>query len=603
MQSKTSTKAQKSGHASVLGRLSISQSILVVTMGIVTLGLTVSGIVYFALFSSTSRALIEAQSREINKQIVLNFESYIESIIETANYLQYSSHKQDIAQDYSTLQRLYQLNSEIKKDVPALFLFDAKGNKLLGDALRPMPAKHIARAPWFLRAMEEPAIFHFSPVGETSLARGHNAEVVSLSKQISYIRNGLSHRGVLRIELNFQVIRNLASTTDLGLGGHLLIISDDDSLVYSSSRSLELTEDSLNAAVSHILGGMKTHIGTYHLFMNINTLEYTRWRIATFINIDGIDAIRRSMISGMLIILAAFMILTAVTSGFLSLRISRPVRELQRIMRAIEEGGIFTDIKVNGQREIVMLGQSFHSMIITIRELMDRVVAEQREKRKTELRALQNQINPHFLYNSLDSIVWLAEHNRSEDVITAVVALARFFRISISRGATFIPVADEIAHVKNYLTIQAIRYSGRFTYTFHIDEKLLGRKVMKLILQPLVENAIHHGIEDEGGIIEIFGFMKEQFMTFEVRNSGYGLTEGKIAAIHALLDRQPLSGESPSRNHGTGGREEGVGLRNVHQRLKLYYGEEAGLRFSSIADEWTIVTLRIPLNVHGQEDK
>ncbi|MDF1569374.1 MAG: histidine kinase, partial [Spirochaetaceae bacterium] len=199
-------------------------------------------------------------------------------------------------------------------------------------------------------------------------------------------------------------------------------------------------------------------------------------------------------------------------------------------------------------------------------------------------RALQNQINPHFLYNSLDSIVWLAEHDRSEDVITTVVALARFFRISISKGNTFIPVRDEIDHVKNYLKIQTVRYADRFQYFFHIDERLMDRNVMKLILQPLVENAIYHGMDEQGGVIEVNGSLDGKMMRFEVKNTGYGLTAARIREIHRHLD-----GQDDLDN------DIGIGLKNVHQRLKLYYGEQAGLRFSSLADEYTEVTVRIPI--------
>jgi two-component system sensor histidine kinase YesM len=215
---------------------------------------------------------------------------------------------------------------------------------------------------------------------------------------------------------------------------------------------------------------------------------------------------------------------------------------------------------------------------------MERVVDEQRDKRKTELRALQNQINPHFLYNSLDSIVWLAEHERSEDVVTTVIALARFFRISISKGATFILVREEIDHVKNYLTIQSIRYVDKFSYAFDIDERMMTMKVMKLILQPLVENAIHHGLVEDDGFIEIKGRLENGWMLFDVRNTGYGLTESRIAEIHDHLDGRDGSGSGF-----------GVGLRNVQQRLKLYYGESAGLRFSGQPDEDTVVTVRIPV--------
>ena len=572
--------------------LSIGQSILAVTMSVVALVLLISSTVYFSVFSERTEALIESQSREINKQIILNFEVYIEDIIETANYIQLASASLDAAGDYSELQDLYLLNTQLKRDVVAIFLFDERGRQVLGDPTSPRHSVFVPESRWFTGALSNSAIFHFLATGARSIGLDRADEVISVSKEVSYLRDGVVRTGVLMIELNFRVIRNLADMTDLGDGGHILIIDDDDSLIYSSEDPFDLSASSFPMAVDQVLGGATGEIGGHRLHMNINTLGHTRWRIATFANIDEFDAIRRSTLSLMLVIFGVVIIVTAVIASLISARIARPIHQLQTIMGRIEKGDIDTEVTVTGQKEIVMLGRSFNSMIRRIRELMDRLVGEQREKRKTELRALQNQINPHFLYNSLDSIVWLAEHDRSDDVITAVVALARFFRISISRGATFIPVADEISHVENYLTIQAIRYAGKFTYSFDVEDEMRGRKVMKLILQPLVENAIHHGIEDEGGVIRIGGRLDGDYMVFEVTNSGYGLTEARIADIHALLEGRPAVEEAEGI---------GVGLRNVYQRLKLYYGKDADLKFASVADESTIVTVRIPSSPEAGE--
>ena len=571
--------------------LSIGQTILAATMSIVALVLVISSVVYLSVFSSRTEALVESQSREINKQIVLNYESYIKSIIETANYLQTSFHTLDVERDSRELQDLFLLNSQLKRDVVALFLFDEEGRHVLGDEISPLHVVFVPESQWFLGALEDSSIYHFLSIGANSVSRKRSDEVISVSKQVNFTRNGLSYTGVLLIELNFQVIRDLAAMTELGEGGHILIMDDDDSLIYTSEIPYSLTGQSMKMAEGLVLGGAPGEIGGHELYLNINTLGHTRWRIATLTNIDELNAVRRGIFRMMVIVFVAFMAVTSGIGALLSMRISRPVRQLQAIMRRIEEGEINIEVTVTGQKEIVMLGQSFNSMLHRIRELMDRLVGEQREKRKTELRALQNQINPHFLYNSLDSIVWLAEHDRSDDVITAVVALARFFRISISRGATYIDVRDEIAHVRNYLTIQSIRYAGKFVYEFDVSDGIMEEKVMKLILQPLVENAIHHGIEDEGGQIRISGMKKDGFLVFEVRNTGYGMTESRIREIHTHLKASADTGENSV----------GVGLRNVYQRLKLYYGEEADLLFTSLPDESTIVTLKIPvLNQEGR---
>ena len=241
-------------------------------------------------------------------------------------------------------------------------------------------------------------------------------------------------------------------------------------------------------------------------------------------------------------------------------------------MLMIEKGDFSHPIEPSGQKEIALLAQSFNSMVMKVQELMARLVAQQKEKRKTEFRALQNQINPHFLYNTLDSIVWLAEHRRHKDVTTAVVSLARFFRISISKGETFITVDDELSHAQNYLTIQSIRYVDKFTYSMDIQDGMRKLKVMKLILLPLVENAIYHGAGDADGHIEdISGRIEDDFLVFRVRNSGYGISED---TVHKMYDTMKGGQERPS-----------VRIREVYQRLKLYYGESAEVLISSEPDE------------------
>ena len=253
----------------------------------------------------------------------------------------------------------------------------------------------------------------------------------------------------------------------------------------------------------------------------------------------------------------------------------------------IEKGDFSHPLEPSSQKEIALLAQSFNSMVMKVQELMARLVAQQKEKRKTEFRALQNQINPHFLYNTLDSIVWLAEHRRHKDVTTAVVSLARFFRISISKRETFITVDDELSHAQNYLTIQSIRYVDKFTYSMDIQDGMRKLEVMKLILLPLVENAIYHGAGDADGHIEdISGRIEDDFLVFRVRNSGYGISED---TVHKMYDTMKGGQERPS-----------VRIREVYQRLKLYYGESAEVLISSEPDESITVSLFIPKSINGE---
>jgi two-component system sensor histidine kinase YesM len=214
---------------------------------------------------------------------------------------------------------------------------------------------------------------------------------------------------------------------------------------------------------------------------------------------------------------------------------------------------------------------------------MDTILVEQKEKRKTEFIALQTQINPHFLYNTLDSIVYLSENHMNDEVVEMVVALSKFFRISISRGKNIILLSEELEHARNYLLIQQIRYNKKFTFEFDIDEKVKNYKVVKLILQPLIENAIYHGINTEynEGKIQIRAFEKNHKLHLEIEDDGYGITPEKIEELKVGFKDQSKA--------------KSVGVRNVYQRLQLYYGAESEFIIESELDVKTIIRLIIPI--------
>jgi two-component system sensor histidine kinase YesM len=568
--------------------ISIGMNIFLMTLSIVSVVLLLTSFLFLVVFSGIIDDSVETQAREINKQIVMNFEGYINSVIETATYIQFASINLDAGRDSAALDELYQVNKEIKKDVVSIFLFDKEGRRVAGPALDFSFGGNVSGLPWFKSALDLKEIYNFSATQEKSVAQDRAELVISVSKAIDFVRNGKNETGILLIELNNATLTDLAGKTNLGNHGHLLILNDRGSLLYSSEPPPEeMTAYSAPLASRIFLGSRKVTIKNIDMFINVNTLMNTRWLIVTVSNINEIRNAMNHLSLLLAVIFLATIALSALVSGLISLRVSRPINQLKSAMLKIENGDFSVPVSVSGQREIVTLAHSFNSMVTNIQDLMGRLVSQQREKRKLELQVLQNQINPHFLYNTLDSIVWLAEHNRNPEVITTVVSLARFFRISISKGEIFIPVEDEISHVENYLTIQSIRYSNKFTYFIKVDDDIRKMKVMKLILQPLVENAIHHGIGDETGYIEITGIIRDGFLVFGVTNTGYGITDAKIGEMYETM---------------RGGQEHpSVGIRNVYQRLKLYYGETATITITSIPDESTTVSLLIPAQI--QEDQ
>ena len=264
-----------------------------------------------------------------------------------------------------------------------------------------------------------------------------------------------------------------------------------------------------------------------------------------------------------------------------------PIKKLHDVTTTITKNDLQALMTSDNVDEITELGMSFNIMIGKIRELLDSKIKEQENLKKAELRALQAQINPHFLYNTLDTIIWMAEDKKTDQVIDIVRALSCFFRISLSKGRDWITIGEEIERTRSYLTIQKMRYRDIMDYEIEMDEEVASNTTLKLILQPLVENALYHGIKNKrsGGTIRVRAKQRgEAEVLLEVEDNGIGFTSEKLAQVQAGLDDD--SGEIRL--------ESGFGIDNVNKRIKLYYGKQYGLSIKSEYQTGTCVRLVIP---------
>ena len=302
-----------------------------------------------------------------------------------------------------------------------------------------------------------------------------------------------------------------------------------------------------------------------------------------------------------------YMILLPCVIGFsimaawiISASIYIPIKKLHNVTATITKNDLQALMTRDNVDEITELGLSFNFMIGRIRELLAAKIKEQEHLKKAELRVLQAQINPHFLYNTLDTIIWLAEAHKTGEVIEIVRALSSFFRIALSKGQDWITIRQELEHVRSYLTIQKMRYRDILDYKIEVDEDILNGAILKLTLQPLVENALYHGIKNKrnGGVITVQARrMDQNGVLLEVQDNGVGFTPYKLAQI-----QEEINGDS----EGITLKESGFGLENVNKRVKLFYGKQYGLAINSHYLEGTQVTLSIPLkdnsNSHYEEE-
>jgi two-component system, sensor histidine kinase YesM len=296
-----------------------------------------------------------------------------------------------------------------------------------------------------------------------------------------------------------------------------------------------------------------------------------------------------------LILLPCVVAFSFAAAWIISTSIYVPIKKLHDVTATITKNDLQALVTSHNVDEITELGMSFNIMIGKIRQLLDSKIKEQENLQKAELKALQAQINPHFLYNTLDTIIWMAQAQKTDQVVNIVQALSNFFRIALSKGQDWITIGQEIEHVRCYLTIQKMRYHDILDYKIQVDEDILSGTILKLTLQPLVENAIYHGIKNKrnGGSITVCARRAEGGQVcLEIIDNGVGFTPYKLSKIQASLADETVDFSFS---------DSGFGLENVHKRIQLYYGKQYGLSVQSKYQEGTQVTVTIPLLVNTDQ--
>ena len=383
------------------------------------------------------------------------------------------------------------------------------------------------------------------------------------------------------LDLSFSKLSSYINNVGIGSRGYCFLLDTAGNLIYHPQQQLIYadlkSEDT--AALSGLADGIYDN-GT--VITCVNSVGESGWRVVGVSYVDElvdrnvVEMMRFSALLGVLVLGAALL-----TSWLLSHLLARPLQGLANAMGRFEaDADHFTYYPMGGIREVQELSDSFGHMVVRIQQLMVTVRQEEINLRKTELKALQAQINPHFLYNTLDSIAWMCEQGQNADAVKMVHALARLFRISISKGHELIPISREIEHAESYLQIQKYRYKNRFSYEFRADPECLPYLCNKITLQPILENAINHGLDlmVEEGHIQVEVCSDGEDILFRVIDDGVGMSADQVQAV---------------LSEGPGSRT-GIGIRNVNDRLKIYFGREYGLKITSVPDEGTCVEIRMP---------
>lgn len=552
---------------------------------------------YSRFVNQMQNMMVESAGQLLN-QTSIKLETYLRSMRRISDAMYYSVIKNmDLATD--------------TMDTQMNLLYEANKDNLISIACYTNDGRLVAAAPvatekenpditnqkWFLDAMEKMENIHFSTPHVQNLFDNTSYRyywVVSLSQAVELTNNGNSTLGVLLVDMNYSSIEQLLNKANTDNSSEYVYLMDGNGeIIYHPKQKLIYTnlygENNMEAAGYQDGSHVEVFQGEKRL-ITVKTVSYTGWKIVSVIPMSSFNMGLYGTRLFVIMLVALAVLATILLNQLVSASIVKPLQKLNASIKEWEAGNMNPDIYVGGTMEVEHLGRTLRSTVEQLKQLMEDMVVEQEEKRKSELDALQSQINPHFLYNTLDSIVWMIEGERYQDAVFMITQLASLFRISLSRGKTIIRIEDEIRHARNYMNIQKVRYKNIFTVDFEIEEEILSCCTVKLVIQPLLENAIYYGVEgmDGEGEIIIRGYRKEEDIYMEVCDNGLGMP-GEV--VEQLL----------TENNRVRGRGSGVGLINVHNRLKLCFGDSFGLEIESRPDEGTIVRIHLPAIPYSPE--
>jgi len=560
-----------------------------ITLSFIFIAVTIMLIVSLVLYNKFSKTAEEnafLNTQQIIEQMQFNLENYIKGMSDTFQVVDAKVAK---AHGIPSDRLMEQLNTiaMTREDIVSIDLFTADGQLVTGINNPEMRNNtRLTDQSWFKSALENPNHLTFSLPHIQNLFKEPYKWVVSMSKGVTIQRNGQWVDAVLLVDVNFKTLDDVFRTVSLGKKGYVYIIDESaGNIVYHPQQQLiyiGLKYENVEQALKFSYGKyMDVAEGETRLNV-VKTVSNIGWKIIGVSYLDEIVTTRKEISTFMIWLLVIVLFFILLISALMSARITQPIKRLKKSMEMVEKGHFDTYIHVRGADEVEQLSRRFNLMVSRVRELMDQSIHEQEVKRKNELEVLQSQINPHFLYNTLNSVVRMVGSGKNEEVVTTITSLSKFFRISLSKGKNIITVQEEIEHIRNYLIIQKMRYKDKFDYEIEVEEEALPYKTLKLIVQPIVENALYHGIEymaDEG-LIQISVKIVHERILFEIRDNGVGMSEETLKTI--------VNGQ------GKSAKGSGVGLRNVIERIKLYFGSSYGVTVESELEEGTTVKIWIP---------
>ena len=553
-------------------------------------------IVSGSIFLDHAQKTAEEHSVQLIHQVSNSMDVYVETIEKMVNYIQlelqdtpfFTMETEDAPgweSETAYIRSVLENVANSHREVAGIFIA-TKEDLYVSTGMSRISRDPFQNERWYREASENP-----EEIQLISVVTGRNIvtnrsysidDVFSLAKAVQDPETG-EVLGVILLDIRHDIIQSSINGVTIGEKGFVFVMDQEDNIVYTPVNGIVYR---VNPKWVKAMEPMSVQIqgGSYQIRSELS--PYTGWRTVGVFSMDEVMSSVNTIVYILFTCVIISLVLVVIVSFKFSRTLTNPIFKLKRLMKQAESGDLTVRFNFQHNDEIGELGQSFNHMIARIDQLIQMVYVEQENKRTAEMKSLQEQIKPHFLYNTLDTISWMARDYDAEDIVRLVDALTNMFRIGLSHGKDIITVKEEITHVSNYLYIQKIRYKDKLNYVIHVDESLYAIEVPKLILQPLVENAIYHGVKAKrgGGTITITGVPEGENLVFTVQDNGAGMPQEKVEELNRRMSERSVLDEQKS-----------FGLFYIRERIQLCYGTGYGVHVESALGEGTRVTITLPL--------
>ncbi|MFD0692947.1 sensor histidine kinase [Paenibacillus sp. GCM10027628] len=573
---------------------SIQSSISVAFSCLILGSIAITSFISYHLSAEAVEGNSEHYISEIIQQVNINIQSYVTNMedigmlaLTNKDVKYYISGTSFISEEErrpyeKRISDLFQSILITRKDIASIMVFGYNGRFVSDRRITSLNENaKLEEQPWYRNAKAEGGKSVISSPHVQNIIQNEYRWVVSLSRELKSA-DGITGDGVFLVDLNLSVINEICNQINLGKRGYVFIVDKDGNIVYHPQQKLinsNLKTELIDEVKHSGSGSFVTGEGNKKRIYSIQETHFG-WKIVGVAYASELIAnqyqIKLSYFLWTILALAIALYL----SFYISRHLSRPIKVLQRSMKQVEKGDFDIRSDIRSENEIGQLGRTFNIMVGRIKDLMSQLIQNEEFKRKSEMKLLEAQINPHFLYNTLDSIIWMAERKKHEEVVLMTSSLAKLFRAIIHKNEETVPVRVELEHITNYLLIQKLRYKDKLDFEINVDPSILECFIPKIILQPIVENAIYHGIKNklDPGFIQITGKAHGDTIVFVVADNGVGMEPEKLDHILKSKD----------------GSMKGIGLSNVNERIKLL-GNAFGISFTSERWVGTEVTIALPM--------